>query len=100
MAVSAHDNVCKSHDASWAIWFDGAIRIEHAITDNLPDGAPVLPGFANDGIFWALVAPLPDGRTRWRRIHLQPNTALPIGVADETVNHRRHTPKGYENETR
>ena len=40
MAVSAHDNVCKSHDASWAIWFDGAIRIEHAITDNLPDGAP------------------------------------------------------------
>jgi hypothetical protein len=37
---------------------------------------------------------------RWRRIYLQPNTALPIGVADEAVNHsRRHTPKGPENET-
>jgi hypothetical protein len=83
--------VCKTHDALCAIWFNGAIRIEHAITDDLPDGTPVLPGFVNDGIFWALVARLPDGRTRWRRICLQPNAVLPIGVADETVNHsRRH----------
>ena len=43
-------------------------------------------------------APLLGGRTRWRRIYFQPNTALPIGVADEAVNHsRRHTPIGSEN---
>ena len=82
MAVSAHDNVCKSHDALCAIWFDGAIRIEHAVTDDLPDGRPTVP-LGDDDSPWTRVAPLPDGRTRWRRIHLQPNTALPIGVADE-----------------
>ena len=95
MVVSSPDNVCKSHDALCAIWFNGAIRIEHATTDNFPDGTPVLPGFVDDGIFWALVARLSDGRTRWRRLHLHPDTALPIGVADESLNHsRRHTPKG------
>ena len=45
MLLSLSDNVCKSHDALCAIWFNGAIRIEHAITDDLPDGTPVLPGF-------------------------------------------------------
>jgi hypothetical protein len=93
--------VCKTHDALCAIWFNGAIRIEHAITDNLPDGVPVLPGFVNDGIFWAVVAPLPEGRMRWRRISLQQNMVRPLGVQDEAVNHsRRHTLKGNENETR
>ena len=82
MAVSAHDNVCKSRDALCAIWFDGAIRIEHAVTDDLPDGRPTVP-LGDDDSPWTRVAPLPDGRTRWRRVHLQPNTALPIGVADE-----------------
>ena len=101
MKVSPPNKVCKCCDALGANGADDVIRIEHAITDDLPDGSPTLPGFADDGIFWALVAPLPDGRTRWRRIYLQPNTALPIGVADEAVNHsRRHKPKGPENETR
>jgi hypothetical protein len=100
MVLSPSDNVCKSHDALCSIWFNGAIGIEHAIIVDLPDGTPVLPGFVNDGIFWALVARLSDGRTRWRRIYLQTNTVLPIGVADETVNHRRHETKGHHNETR
>ena len=77
---------------------DGVIRIEHAITDDFPDGSPTFP-LGDDESLWALVAPLPDGRTLWRRICLQ-NTVLPIGVAGETVNDfRRHKPKGYENET-
>ena len=70
----------------------GLAQIEYAITDDLADGTPVLPGFINDGIFWALVARLPNGRTRWRRIYLQQNMVRPLGVADETVKHsRRHT---------
>ena len=78
---------------------DRVIRIEHVITDDLPDGRPTL-SVGGSEIFWARVARLFDARTPWRRIHFQPNTALPIGVADETVNcSRRHTPKGNESET-
>jgi hypothetical protein len=79
----------------------GVLQIEHATTHDLPDGAPVLPGFVNDGIFWARVARLPDGRTRWRRISVHKNMVRPLGVQDETVNHsRRHRPKGSEHATR
>ena len=71
------------------------LSINHVVTDDDFDGTPVLPGFLDDGIFWALAARLSDGRTRWRCIHLQTNTVLPIGVADETVNHsRRHKLRG------
>ncbi len=47
----------------------GPLRIDYVVTDDF-DGTPVLPGFANDGIFWGLVARLSGGRTRWRRIWL------------------------------
>jgi hypothetical protein len=67
MLVSPPDNVCKSHDRLCATWFSGAIRIEHAITQDLPDGTPILPGFVNDGIFWALVARLPGWPVSERR---------------------------------
>jgi hypothetical protein len=43
-------------------------RIEYATTDDLPDGRPTVPGFAEDGIWWALVEPLPGSRRRWRGI--------------------------------
>jgi hypothetical protein len=77
--VSLPNKVCKRCDALGANGADDVIQIEHAITDDLPDGTPTLPGFTEDGIYWALVARLSDGRTRWRRIYLQPNTALRIG---------------------
>jgi len=49
-----------------------ALAIEHAETvDDSLDGAPVIPGFTNDGIFWACVARLPGQRSRWRRIDLE-----------------------------
>ena len=67
--------VCKFHDAWRAPRADGVIQIEHAITDDFPNGSPTVPGFPDDGIYWTLVAPLPDGRTLWRRIHLQLNAA-------------------------
>ena len=75
--------VCKFRNASRAPCADGVIQIEHLLTDDLPDSRPTVPGFADDGILWARVASRPGGRTPWRRIYLQPNTALPIGVADE-----------------
>ena len=74
MKVSPSNKVCKRCDALRANGADDVIQIEHAITDDLPDGTPTLPGFAEDGIYWALVARLSDDRTRWRRIYLQPNT--------------------------
>jgi hypothetical protein len=79
MKVSPPNKVCKRCDALGANGADDVIQIEHAITDDLPDGTPTLPGFTEDRIYWALVARLCDGRTRWRRIYLQPNTALRIG---------------------
>ncbi len=91
--------VRKPHDASSASGADGVMEIEHAITDDLPDGRPTLP-LGDDDSPWTRVAALLNDRTEWRRIHLQPNTVLPIGVADEPwANTRRHTPKGPENET-
>jgi len=46
--------------------------IEYAETNDDPiDHRPVVPGFTDDGIFWACVARLSGGRTRWRRIHLE-----------------------------
>jgi hypothetical protein len=44
--------------------------IEYIDTVDLDDGSPVLPGFVDDGIYWACVARLPNARTRWRRISL------------------------------
>ena len=77
----------------------GPLRVDYVITDDLDD-MPVLPGFANDGIFWSLVTKLPGGRTQWRRIYLQPNTVLPISVADASVNHsERHKQRGNYDET-
>jgi hypothetical protein len=46
--------------------------IEHAVTADDPiDGNPVLPGYCDDELFWAVVAPLPGGRDRWRRLYLK-----------------------------
>ena len=57
------------------------LRIAHCVTrDDVFDGAPVVPGYADDGIFWARVGHLPGGTTRWRRIWLdpiQPDAAKP-----------------------
>jgi hypothetical protein len=48
------------------------LRIEYAETkDDELDGSPVLPGFTDDGIFWACVTPLPGRKTRWRRIRIE-----------------------------
>jgi hypothetical protein len=48
------------------------LRIEYAETNDDPiDHQRVLPGVIDDGIFWAFVAHCPDGRTRWRRIHIE-----------------------------
>jgi hypothetical protein len=48
-----------------------SLRIDHVVTADDPlDGQPVLPGFADDGTYWACVTRLPGGRTLWRRICL------------------------------
>ena len=70
MKVSPPNKICKRCDALRANGADEIIQIEYAVTDDLPDGTPTLPGFAEDGIYWALVARLSDDRTRWRRIYL------------------------------
>jgi hypothetical protein len=73
--VSPPNKVCKRCDALGANGADDIIQIEHAITNDLPDGGPTVPGFADDDILWTRVAPLPGGRTLWRRIELlQPLT--------------------------
>jgi len=47
------------------------LRIEYAETNDDPiDHQPVVPGIITDDEFWALVAHLPGGRTRWRRLSL------------------------------
>ena len=71
----------------------GPLRVDYVVTVDDFDDTPVLPGFVTDEIFWALVARLSGGRTRWRRIYLQPNPALPTGVADEPYHTRRHNRK-------
>jgi hypothetical protein len=55
----------------------GLLRLDYVLTVDDCDGAPVLPGFANDEIFWAVAAKLPGGRTRWRRISLLRQTTIP-----------------------
>jgi hypothetical protein len=45
----------------------GLLRVDYVVTVDDFDGAPLLPGFVDDGIFWALVARLHEGRTQWRR---------------------------------
>jgi hypothetical protein len=50
----------------------GPLRIEYVVTTDDLDGTPVLPGLITDDIFWGVVARLPGGRTRWRRIELFP----------------------------
>ena len=78
-APCPHDNHRRPnkpfHRRDWQYWpqFYG-LHIEHVITDDLPDGRPTLP-LGDDESLWALVAPLPDGRTQWRLIHLQLNAA-------------------------
>jgi hypothetical protein len=52
----------------------GPLGVEYVITIDDFDGTPALPGFVNDETFWGLVARLPEGRTRRRRIYLQPRT--------------------------
>jgi hypothetical protein len=47
----------------------GPLLVDYVVTLDEFDGRPVPPGFMADD-FWALVAPLPGGRTRWRRIRL------------------------------
>lgn len=47
------------------------LGIDYAVTEDDFDGAPVVPGFTGDGDFWACVARLSGGKTRWRRIYLQ-----------------------------
>jgi hypothetical protein len=52
--------------------FFAMLRIEYAETkDDEFDGSPVLPGFTDDGVFWACITPLPGGKTRWRRIRVE-----------------------------
>src|SRR5690242_4247169 len=46
---------------------DGPLRIEHAITLDLPDGRPTLPIDDSESL-WVLIASLPDGRRQWRRV--------------------------------
>jgi hypothetical protein len=82
MKITSSDAVCKPKAACDASGHDGVIRIEHSITDDLPDGRPTVPVGDHDS-FWARVAPLTNSRTQWRRIDIQPHTALPIGVADD-----------------
>jgi hypothetical protein len=57
------------------------LRIAHCVTrDDVFDGGPVVPGYADDGIFWGCVGRLPGGTTRWRRIWLdtiQPDADKP-----------------------
>ena len=60
MKVPLPNKVCKRCDALGANGADDVIQIEHAITDDLPDRTPTLPSFAEDGIYWALVARLSE----------------------------------------
>ena len=46
------------------------LLIEHVVSADLDDGSPVVPGFVDDGIYWACVVRLPNARTLWRRIYL------------------------------
>jgi hypothetical protein len=55
----------------------GPLRVDYVVTVDDFDGAPVLPGFVTDEIFWSLVARLDGGRTRWRRISLVQQTPFP-----------------------
>jgi hypothetical protein len=54
----------------------GSLRISYVVTTDDFDGMPVLPGFFTDDIFWGVVARLPGGRTRWRRIELLQQTSI------------------------
>jgi hypothetical protein len=65
------------------------LRIEHIETaDDRFDGAPIVSGYADDGVFWACAARRPCGRTLWRRIHLiQPEADKP--AAELPPPHRR-----------
>jgi hypothetical protein len=69
MIISSSDTGCKSHHACHVAGDDSVIRIEHAVTLDLPDGRPTLPLDDYESL-WALVTPLPDGFRLWRRIYL------------------------------
>ena len=89
MKILPPDIVRKSHDTPSASGADGVVQIEHFVTDDLLDGRPTVPGFADDGLLWARVTSLPDGRSLWRRVYIQPNTVF-RSASRTTVNHRRH----------
>jgi len=56
--------------------------IEYAETNDDPiDHQPIVPGFTDDGIFWACVARLPGGRTRWAVDSSNPRTRNAASVA-------------------
>jgi hypothetical protein len=46
-----------------------ALRIEHAVTADMPDGQP-LPPFIEGNVVSHVVRRLPNARTLWRRIAL------------------------------
>jgi hypothetical protein len=57
--VLLSDIVRKPRDASSTSGTDGVIRIEYAITNDLPDGQPTVPTFADDESLWARAAHFP-----------------------------------------
>jgi hypothetical protein len=52
------------------------LGIDYAVTEDDFNGAPVVPGFADDGEFWACVARLPGGKTPLATDLPSPNTKL------------------------
>jgi hypothetical protein len=72
------------------------LLIEHVVTADDFDGAPVVPGFIDDGILWACIRRLPNHMTLWCRIILQatkqPDTAtLDDGLSNQAASSRRKT---------
>ena len=51
-----------------------ALRIDHLVTADLPDGQS-LPPYLESNAIWHVVRRLPDGRTSWRRICLSEGTS-------------------------
>ncbi len=48
--------------------------VEHVVTTDLDDGAPVVPGFIDDGVAWRVVRRA-NGCTMWRRLFLSHSPA-------------------------
>jgi hypothetical protein len=56
---------------------------------DIPDGRPVVPGFAGDGIAWRLIARLPNARSRWGDIGLANPLVADPARGIEGVKHER-----------